>query len=164
MLTLSVFATTLEQWMDVLYTFIISMVPIIELRGAIPVGIGLGVPPWLAVTVSIIGNIIPVPFIIFFIKKIFAFMRRWKKLDGLVTRLEKRAEKKSDSIKKHAFWGLFLFVAIPLPGTGAWTGSLIAALLDMPPKKSLLTIALGVMGAAVIMTVASLLGFKAFGF
>lgn len=132
-------------------TFFVSMVPVIELRGAIPIGVASGLDPWLAIGVSIIGNLVPVPFIIIFIKKIFAWMRSKSiKLDGLVTRLEKRAENKSETVQKYAFWGLFILVAIPLPGTGAWTGALVAAMLEMPLKKAFPAIMLGVLGAAVI--------------
>lgn len=132
-------------------TFLISMVPVIELRGAIPIGVAAGLSPWLAIGVSVIGNLVPVPFIIIFIKKIFAWMRtNIKKLDGLVTRLEKRAKNKSETVQKYAFWGLFILVAIPLPGTGAWTGALVAAMLEMPLKKAFPAIALGVLGAAAI--------------
>lgn len=134
-------------------TFLVSMVPIIELRGAIPIGVGYGLDYWVVVLVSIIGNILPTPFIILFIKKIFALMRRWsKKLDGIVTKLERRAESKSDVVQKYAFWGLFVLVAIPLPGTGAWTGALVAAMLDMRLKRALPAITLGVLGAAAIVT------------
>ena len=119
----------------IVMTFLISMVPVIELRGAIPIGVGAGLNLWLAIGVSIVGNLVPVPFIIIFIKKIFAWLRTVsKKLDGLVTRLEKRAEAKSVTVQKYAFWGLFILVAIPLPGTGAWTGALVAAMLEMPLK------------------------------
>lgn len=132
-------------------TFLVSMVPVIELRGAIPIGVGAGLDLWVSIAVSVIGNLVPVPFIIIFIKKIFAWLRKIsRKLDGLVTRLEKRAESKSATVQKYAFWGLFLLVAIPLPGTGAWTGSLVAAMLDMPLKKAFPAIVLGVLGAAVI--------------
>lgn len=132
-------------------TFLISMVPVIELRGAIPIGVAAGLDPWLAIGVSVIGNLVPVPFIIIFIKKIFAWLRtKSEKLNGLVTRLEKRAESKSETVQKYAFWGLFILVAIPLPGTGAWTGALVAAMLEMPLKKAFPAIALGVLGAAAI--------------
>lgn len=132
-------------------TFLISMVPVIELRGAIPIGVAAGLSPWLAIGVSVIGNLVPVPFIIIFIKKIFAWMRSKSiKLDGLVTRLEKRAESKSETVQKYAFWGLFILVAIPLPGTGAWTGALVAAMLEMPLKKAFPAIMLGVLGAAAV--------------
>ena len=134
-------------------TFLISMVPVIELRGAIPIGVGAGLSPLVAIGVSIVGNLVPVPFIIIFIKKIFAWLRKVScKLDGLVTGLEKRAEKKSETVQKYAFWGLFILVAIPLPGTGAWTGALVAAMLEMPLKKAFPAIVLGVLGAAVIVS------------
>lgn len=129
------------------------MVPVIELRGAIPIGVGAGLNLWLAIAVSIVGNLVPVPFIIIFIKKIFAWLRtKSEKLNGLVTRLEKRAESKSATVQKYAFWGLFVLVAIPLPGTGAWTGALVAAMLEMPLKKAFPAIMLGVLGAGVIVS------------
>ena len=137
----------------IIATFLWSMVPVVELRGAIPIGVGQGLPYWLAVTISIIGNLVPVPFIILFIRKIFELMRKWSaKLDSLVTKLEKRAESKADVVQKYAFWGLFILVAIPLPGTGAWTGALVAAMLDMRLKRAFPAIALGVVGAALIVT------------
>ena len=134
-------------------TFLISMVPVVELRGAIPIGVAHGLPFWWAIPVAIIGNLVPVPFIIIFIKKIFAWLRtksRW--LNNLVTRLENRAVSKIDTVEKYAFWGLFLFVAIPLPGTGAWTGSLIAAMMDMKVRKAFPSILLGVVTAGVIIS------------
>lgn len=137
----------------IIATFFISMVPVIELRGAIPIGVGYGLPYWAAVIISVIGNLVPVPFIILFIRKIFELMRKWlPKLDGIVTKLEKRAESKSDVVQKYAFWGLFILVAIPLPGTGAWTGALVAAMLDMRLKRAFPAIVLGVLGAATIVT------------
>ena len=137
----------------ILMTFLISMVPVIELRGAIPIGVGAGLSPLVAIGVSIVGNLVPVPFIIIFIKKIFAWLRTVnQKLDGLVTRLEKRADAKSVTVQRYAFWGLFILVAIPLPGTGAWTGALVAAMLEMPLKKAFPAIVLGVLGAAVIVS------------
>ncbi|MEE1053401.1 MAG: small multi-drug export protein [Acutalibacteraceae bacterium] len=137
----------------ILMTFLISMVPVIELRGAIPIAVANGLNYWVAVAVSIIGNLVPVPFIILFIRKIFELMRKIsKKFDGIVTKLEQRAEKKSDVVRKYAFWGLFILVAIPLPGTGAWTGALVAAMLDMRLKRAFPAIALGVLAAAAIVT------------
>ena len=137
----------------IVMTFLISMVPVIELRGAIPIGVGAGLSPLVAIGVSIVGNLVPVPFIIIFIKKIFAWLRKVsQKLDGLVTGLEKRAEKKSETVQKYAFWGLFILVAIPLPGTGAWTGALVAAMLEMPLKKAFPAIVLGVLGAGAIVS------------
>lgn len=135
----------------ILMTVFISMVPVIELRGAIPIAIANGLNFPTALIASFIGNIIPVPFIIIFIRKIFAFMRKIStKLDKLVTKLEERAEKKSDVVQKYAFWGLFILVAIPLPGTGAWTGALVAAMLNMRLKSAFPAIALGVVGAGAI--------------
>ena len=132
-------------------TFCIAMVPVLELRGAIPIGTAYGLDLWTAIFVSILGNLVPVPFIIIFIKQIFAWMRRrMPRLDGLVTGLEKRAADKSETVEKYAFWGLFILVAIPLPGTGAWTGSLVAAMMDMPMRKAFPAIALGVVGAGII--------------
>ena len=136
-----------------LQTFLISMVPVIELRGAIPYGVARGLEFWQAIPVAIVGKLVPVPFIIIFIKKIFAWLRTISAgLDRLVTRLENRALSKTDTVKKYAFWGLFLFVAIPLPGTGAWTGALIAAMLEMRVKDAFPAIALGVLTAGAIIT------------
>ena len=135
----------------IIYTFLISMVPVIELRGAIPAGYNSGLNIWAAVAVSIAGNLIPVPFIIIFIRRIFAWLRRVShKFDGLVTRLERRAENKSDVVKKYSFWGLFILVAIPLPGTGAWTGALVAAMLEMRLKDALPAIIAGVVAAGIV--------------
>ncbi len=132
-------------------TFIISMIPVIELRGAIPIAVANGLNIWVAIPVSIIGNLVPVPFIIIFIHKIFEMLREKSKgLNRLVTSLEKRAANKSDVVQKYAFWGLFVLVAIPLPGTGAWTGSLVAAMLKMSLKRSFPAIALGVITAGII--------------
>ena len=135
----------------ILMTLFISMVPVIELRGAIPIATAHGLNLWAALVVSVIGNLLPVPFIIIFIRKIFAWLRKKSvKLNQLVIRLETRAEKKSEIVQKYAFWGLFVLVAIPLPGTGAWTGALIAAMLNMRLKRALPAIALGVIVAAII--------------
>ncbi|MCQ2455168.1 MAG: small multi-drug export protein [Clostridia bacterium] len=143
----------------VIKTFLISMVPVIELRGAVPVAIHDGLNIWAALFISIIGNLLPVPFIILFVRNIFAFLRKhFSKLNGVITKLEKRAEKKSETVLKYAFWGLFVLVAIPLPGTGAWTGALVAAMLDMRLKKAFPSIALGVVAAGLIMTILSLTG------
>ena len=143
-------------WGQILLTLLISMVPIIELRGAIPVATGAGLDWKIAILVAVIGNMIPVPFIIIFIKKIFALMRKASpKLDSVVTKLENKAFSKKDVIDKYGPWGLFIFVAIPLPGTGAWTGSLIAAMLDIPLKKAFPAVALGVVTAGIIVAFVS---------
>ena len=137
----------------IFWAFFSSMVPVIELRGGLPIALADGLNYWLALTVCVLGNLVPVPFIIIFIKRIFSWMRkRIPKLNGLVTRLEERGAKKGETVQKYAFWGLFILVAIPLPGTGAWTGALVAALLEMKLKRAFPAIALGVVGAGLIVT------------
>ncbi|MBR7133483.1 MAG: small multi-drug export protein [Clostridia bacterium] len=132
------------------------MVPVIELRGAIPWATGMGLKPAVAIAVAMVGNLIPIPFIILFIKKIFAWMRGVSpKLNSVVDRMEAKAEKNKEKVLKYAFWGLALFVAIPLPGTGAWTGALVAAMLDMPLKKALPSIVIGVVGAGLVVAFVS---------
>ena len=140
-----------------LYAFLISMVPVIELRVGLPLAIAKGLPLYLALPACILGNMVPVPFIIIFIKKIFAWLRKhWPWMDRVVTAMEKRADNKSDTVKKYGPWGLLIFVAIPAPGTGAWTGALIAALMDMKLKQAVPIIFIGVCIAAAIMTAATL--------
>ena len=137
----------------ILGTFFISMVPVIELRGAIPAGVAAGLTLWLAATVSIFGNMVPVPFIIVFIRKIFEWMRKKsKKLDSLVGYFEDKADKHRETVNKYKFWGLFVLVAIPLPGTGAWTGALVAAMMEMRLKDAVPAIFFGVIVAAVIVS------------
>jgi uncharacterized membrane protein len=132
--------------------FIISMIPILELRGALLVaGPLLGVPVSTAIPLCIIGNIIPVPFILLLITPIFNWMKGTKTFKPLVNKLESKAMSKSDKIEKYEFWGLVLFVGIPLPGTGAWTGSLIAALLGIKFKKAFPAVLIGICMATVIM-------------
>ena len=139
-------------------TFLISMIPLLELRGSIIVAGGLLKLPFIQTyIVSVLGNMLPIPFILIFIKSIFKWMKNSKHLHKFPDWLEKKALSKSDQIEKYGYLGLFLFVAIPLPGTGAWTGALISVLLGLKPKKSFLFILLGVMTAGVIMTLISLL-------
>lgn len=151
---------TFELW-DVIYTFLLSIVPIIELRGAIPLGAGLGLPWYINYIVCVVGNFLPVPFILLFIRAVLNWMKKVPKLNKIALWLEKRAAKNSDRVSKYATWGLMLFVAIPLPGTGAWTGSLVAALLEMRLKHSLLSVFFGVLVAGVIV---SLIAYGALGF
>ena len=134
----------------------ISMVPVIELRGGLPYAILSGISPWIAFPLCILANIFPVPFVLWFITPIFTWMKKTRLFRPIAERLEKKAMSKSDKLDKGYFWGLLLFVGIPLPGTGAWTGALLAAMLDIPKKKSLPAIALGVCLAAVLMGVISL--------
>lgn len=139
---------------DTLLTFLVAMVPVVELRGAIPFGVVRGLNIWTAILASVLGNLVPVPFIILFIRRIFAWMRaHMPKLDGLVTRMEKKAEKNRAAVEKYAFWGLAILVAIPLPGTGAWTGALVAAMMEMRLKRAFPAIVIGVVIAGVIVSV-----------
>ena len=139
---------------DILLTFLVAMVPVVELRGAIPFGVVRGLNIWTAIAASVLGNLVPVPFIILFIRKIFAWMRaHMPKLDGLVTRMEKKAEKNRAAVEKYAFWGLAILVAIPLPGTGAWTGALVAAMMEMRLKRAFPAIVIGVVIAGVIVSI-----------
>ena len=131
--------------------FIISLMPLLELRGGLLAGSLLKVPVAQAIPLSIIGNILPIPFILLFIRQIFKWMKKIKIFRGLVERLEAKAMGKSDRIRKYEFWGLMCFVGSPLPGTGAWTGALIASLLGIDIKKSSLAILCGIAMATVIM-------------
>ena len=144
---------TSTTWGESLLTLLVSMVPVIELRGGVPFGTALGLAPLHALVVCIIGNMLPIPFIIVYIRRIFHWMRRRSpRLNALVDKLEKKAHLKGQKVTKYKYIGLWLFVAIPLSGTGAWTGALIAALLDMPLRKSIPSIFLGVVTAGLIMT------------
>lgn len=137
----------------VIATFFISMVPVIELRGGLPYGITLGLDYPLALTAALLGNMVPVPFIIIYIRHIFTWLRKRSKWwDEKITRLEKKAHLKGRVVRKYSTIGLCILVAIPLPGTGAWTGALVAAVLDMRLKKAIPAIFLGVCIAAAIMT------------
>ena len=147
------------QWMnhsasgEFFYTMLMSMVPVVELRGGIPFGVALGLDLWLAYIAAVIGNLIPVPFIIIFIRRIFQWMRvQLPRLNSLVDKLEKKAHLKGRMVTKYKYLGLMIFVAIPLPGTGAWTGSLAAAFLDMRLRKALPAVFLGVLIAGVLIS------------
>jgi len=142
----------LEILKEYFYVFFCSMVPLIELRGAIPIGAAFGMP-WIPnFLISVLGNMVPIPFILLFIRKILAWMHTTKHFRAIADWLEKKAHSKSDQVLKYASFGLMLFVGIPLPGTGAWTGALIAALLDMRMKYALPSIFAGVIIAAFIMS------------
>ncbi len=138
---------------EALLTMLISMLPVVELRGGLPAGVAMGLPIPAAFFASLIGNMIPVPFVILFARPLFKWIRvHIPKLGGLVSRLENRAKAKSADILRYQTWGLLIFVAIPLPGTGAWTGALIAAVLDMRLKRAVPVIFLGVVIAGSIIT------------
>ncbi len=138
-----------------LVVFIISLMPILELRGGLIAAALLDLNPITSYIVSIIGNILPVPFILWFINSILEWMRKSKKLSKIAKWLDSKVEKNKESIEKYGFWGLVLFVGIPLPGTGAWTGCLVAAVLEMDRKKSFLAAAIGIVIASIIMMVLS---------
>lgn len=139
---------------EFLLTVLVSMVPIIELRGGIPFGVAAGLPVWMAFVAAVIGNIIPAPFIIVFIKRIFAWMRlKMPRLNRVVDKLEQKAHLKGAAVTKYKYLGLAIFVAIPLPGTGAWTGALVAAFLDMRLRKAMPAIILGVVVAGFLISV-----------
>lgn len=139
------------------YVFLVSMLPVLELRAAIPIGAAAGVNIYVCYFISVVGNLLPIPFILIFIKKIIEYMSHsriafFKKIaDFLIN----KAEKRSDKVNRYSLLGLFIFVAIPIPGTGAWTGALIAALMEMRFKKSFFSIFAGVLVAGLIMCAAS---------
>ena len=135
--------------------FIISMIPILELRGGLLAASLLKISAAKALPICIVGNIIPIPFILLFIRQIFKWMKKTKLFRGLIIKMENRAMGKSDQIKRYEFLGLLLFVGIPLPGTGAWTGALIASLLEVDIKKSSIAILCGLFMASAIMYIVS---------
>ncbi len=138
----------------IIWTVLWAMVPVIELRGAIPIGVGVGLPLWVSIVASVIGNLIPVPFIMLFIRQIFKWMRKVSKTFArVVDKMEQKANKHRDKVTRYGFWGLFILVAIPLPGTGAWTGALVAAVMELRFKTALPAIFAGVIGAAIIVSV-----------
>lgn len=135
--------------------FIISMIPILELRGGLLAASLLKISAAKALPICIVGNIVPIPFILLFIRQIFKWMKKTKLFRGLIIKMENRAMGKSDQIKRYEFLGLLLFVGIPLPGTGAWTGALIASLLEVDIKKSSIAILCGLFMASAIMYIVS---------
>lgn len=149
----------LMQWLTdtelgkMTFTMLVSMIPVVELRGGVPFGVALGLSPAAALTAGVVGNMIPIPFIVVYIRRIFKWMRRrFPRLGRLVDRLEKKAHLKGRKVRKYKYLGLFIFVAIPLPGTGGWTGALAAAFLDMPLRRAVPSILAGVIAAGLIMT------------
>ena len=150
----------------ILWALFISMLPIIELRGAIPVACAMQLPFWMSYVICTLGNLIPVPFILILIEKIIHMMQnsKVKLFKNVADFLLSKAEKNKDKVTKYATLGLMLFVAIPLPGTGAWTGALVAAVLDMKFKHAMISIVLGVLIAGLIVSGISygVLGFLSF--
>jgi Predicted membrane protein len=135
--------------------FLISMTPILELRGGLIAAALLGMNPWTSLIICILGNVLPIPIILFFLTPIFKFMKKTKLLAPIVNKLEGKAYRQKDKVEKYKYWALCTFVAIPLPGTGAWTGGLIASVLEMDKKKSFISIFAGVLIASIIMMIFS---------
>ena len=156
--------TTLQHYLIV---FLVSMVPLIELRGAIPYGVMFGLPLWQTFVIAIVGNMLPVPIIFFFARRVLEWGADKPVIGKFFTFFLEKGHKGGAKLQAKAgrglYWALLLFVGIPLPGTGAWTGTLAASLLDMDFKKSVLACVGGVLLAGIIMGVLSLLGVSAFG-
>ena len=154
--------STAREWVDMIFretvlgklmmTFVMVIVPVVELRGAIPLGVAAGLPPAVAAVTAMAGNLVPVPFILLLIRKIFRLLRKISWLGPKIDALEKRDHLKGRTVKKYRTLGLVLLVAVPLPGTGAWTGALVADVLDIRMKTALPAIAVGVVIAGCIIT------------
>ena len=141
----------------IIATFFMSMLPVGELRVGLPYGLALGLDLPVAMVTAILGNTVPVPFIIIYISRVFKWMRRHMPvLDSFITKLENKANVKGETVEKYGPIGLLAFVAIPLPGTGAWTGALVAALLNMKVRKATPFIFIGVCSAAIIVALITL--------
>lgn len=136
-----------------LLTFFTAMVPVLELRGAIPVGVAGDLPVLVAMVIAMVGNLVPIPILIVFTRKVFDWLKTKGKIGTLVDKLEEKAHAKSEIVHKYEWWGLCILVAIPLPGTGAWTGALVAAVLGMRLKKAMPAIIVGVLIAGIIVTI-----------
>ncbi len=143
----TLFGTTIPKELTV---FVISVMPVLELRGGLIAARILDMNVWSAFLFCFLGNMLPIPFILLFLRKIFDWMRKWKHLGKIIVKMEKKAEKHRKTIVKYGVWGLFILVAIPLPGTGGWTGALVASVMDIRIKRALPPIALGVFVAGLI--------------
>lgn len=145
-------------------TILMAMVPVIELRGAIPFGVAAGISVNQALVCAIIGNLIPIPFILLFLRRVFVWMRKISTgFENLVEKLELRAKRKKGIVDKYEIIGLIILVAIPLPGTGAWTGALVATVLDIRMRRALPAITIGVIIAGILVSVITYGGFAVFG-
>lgn len=133
-----------------LKTLVTAMLPILEIRGAIPVGVASGLDPWFAFAVGFVGNMLPIPILILLTRKVIEWLKKHNMLVKFTAWLENKGSKGAQKVQRYSFWGLFILVAIPLPGTGAWTGALVASLLDMRLKRALPAIAMGVAVAGLI--------------
>ena len=152
---IGIFGTSSALTTKYIIIFIISLMPILELRGGLLAASLLGVKPLPAYIICIIANIIPIPLILWFLDSVFNFMKKHNILTKFVLFCERKGNEKKDKIAKYGFWGLVLFVGIPLPGTGAWTGCLIATILRMDRKKAFLASIIGVLMASIIMMIIS---------
>lgn len=141
--------------MKYVIVFLISLMPILELRGGLIAAALLDIKPLPAYIICIIGNLIPIPLILWFLDYVFDFMKKHNIMKKFVLFCERKGKEKQESIEKYGFWGLVLFIGVPLPGTGAWTGCLIATLLRMDKKKAFLAAILGVIMASIIMMLVS---------
>ncbi|MCQ2463052.1 MAG: small multi-drug export protein [Clostridia bacterium] len=147
-----------------LIVFVISLLPILELRGGLIAAKILNIGLLKAFGICFVGNMLPIPFILLFIRKIFDFLKKSEKIGSMLGKLEERSLKKGEKVKKYKMWGLFILVAIPLPGTGGWTGALVADLLNIKIRHSLPTIAAGVLVAGIIVSAVSYGLFGVLGF
>ena len=139
---------------EVIFTALVSMLPVVELRGGLPFGVSMGLPLIVSFFASVVGNMIPVSFIVVYIRRIFDWMRkRMPRFNRLVDKMEEKAHLKGEKVMKYRFWGILILVAIPLPGTGAWTGALVAALLNMRLREALPAILAGVLIAGVAISI-----------
>ena len=139
-------------WHALFMTFLVGMTPVLELRGAIPLGVAAGLPPLTACAAAILGNIVPVPFIMLLVRRVFRWLRKTAFLGPKIDWLERRAHLKGRLVRRYRLPGLLLLVAVPLPGTGAWTGALVATLLDIRLRHAFPAIAAGVVIAGVLIT------------
>lgn len=135
--------------------FLVSMLPLVELRGAVPLGVAAGMPWYEILPICYLGNLLPIPFLLLFAERVLEWFARMPGLKGPAGWYAAKLDSKKTQITKYAKWGLFLFVAVPLPGTGAWSGAMIASLLKMPPIRAFFSIAAGVVAAGLIMAIAS---------
>ncbi len=150
--TMEIFSGLLQTVPKEIAVIGVAAMPVLELRASIPLGIAFSMDWRIVYILSILGNLLPVPFIIKYMRPVFSFLRKTKYFEKLIHWLEKRTMKKAETVMKYSALGLFLVVAIPLPGTGAWTGSMVAALLDMRMKYAMSAISLGVVAAGVVVT------------
>ena len=144
-----------EFWAACGRTLLMAMVPVVELRGALPFGMACGLPVWAAYIAAVLGNLLPVPVLLLLLRRVFALLRRFPWLGERVDALERRAHLTGRKVRKYRLWGLILLVAVPLPGTGAWTGTLVADVLDIRMRHALPAIAVGVLIAGGLVAAAS---------